>query len=48
MALALDLLGDPRFDVLLNGESRFEDLPSTLARLASAPEGTLCHVVTYT
>jgi 2-desacetyl-2-hydroxyethyl bacteriochlorophyllide A dehydrogenase len=47
MALALDLLGDPVFDVLLSGECRFEELPATLARLASAPDGALCHVVTY-
>jgi hypothetical protein len=47
MALALDLLADPMFDVLLTGESRFEELPSTLSRLASAPDGALCHVITY-
>ena len=48
LVLALDLLADPRFDVLLTGESAFEDLPATLARLASTPDGALCHVVTYT
>ncbi|HEX2825784.1 MAG TPA: zinc-binding alcohol dehydrogenase [Burkholderiales bacterium] len=47
MALALDLLTDPVFDVLLTGESRFEELPGALARLAGAPDGALCHVVTY-
>jgi threonine dehydrogenase-like Zn-dependent dehydrogenase len=47
MALALRLLADPVFDALLTGESRFEDLPATLARLAHAPRGELCHVVTY-
>lgn len=48
MSLALDLLADPVFDILLTGTSPFEDLPSTLARLATTPDGALCHVVTYT
>lgn len=47
LLLALDLLADPVFDVLLTGASPFEDLPATLARLANAPDGALCHVVTY-
>ncbi len=47
LVLALDLLRDPMFDALLTGESRFEDLPATMARLAADPGGTLCHVVTY-
>ncbi len=47
LVLALELLGDPAFDVLLTGESRFEDLPATMARLAAEPSGALCHVVTY-
>lgn len=47
MALALRLLADPVFDALLTGESPFDDLPATLARLARDPQGALCHVVTY-
>jgi len=47
MALALRLLTDPVFDMLLTGESCFDDLPATMARLAHDPQGTLCHVVTY-
>jgi threonine dehydrogenase-like Zn-dependent dehydrogenase len=47
LALALELLRDPVFDLLLTGESRFEDLPQTMARLAEAPGGALCHVVRY-
>jgi threonine dehydrogenase-like Zn-dependent dehydrogenase len=47
LALALELLVDPCFDVLLTSESAFEELPSALARLASHPDGALCHVVTY-
>lgn len=47
MALALELLADPAFDVLLTGASAFEELPATLSRLSSAPDGALCHVITY-
>lgn len=47
LTLALDLLADPLFDALLTGESRFEDLPATMARLATQPDGALCHVVKY-
>jgi len=46
MALALDLLADPRYDALLDGPSRFADLPRTMRALAAAP-GPLCHVVRY-
>lgn len=47
LALALSLLADPVFGGLITGESPFEDLPETMARLAEAPGDTLCHVVTY-
>jgi hypothetical protein len=47
LALAMELLADSRFDALLNGTSKFDDLPATLARLAGAPDGTLCHVINY-
>ena len=47
LSLALDLLADPVFDVLLSAESPFENLPATLARLAGTPDGALCHVVNY-
>lgn len=47
LAFALSLLADPVFDRLLTGESRFEDLPETMPRLAAAPDGALCHVVRY-
>jgi threonine dehydrogenase-like Zn-dependent dehydrogenase len=47
LALALELLADPVFDRLLTGDSAFADLPATMARLASAPTGVLCHVVHY-
>jgi threonine dehydrogenase-like Zn-dependent dehydrogenase len=47
LGLALALLSDARFDRLLTGESRFEELPASMARLAESPSGTLCHVVRY-
>jgi 2-desacetyl-2-hydroxyethyl bacteriochlorophyllide A dehydrogenase len=47
LALALDLLADSRLDLLFTGESRFAALPDTMQRLSAAPDGTLCHVVTY-
>jgi threonine dehydrogenase-like Zn-dependent dehydrogenase len=47
MSLALGLLADPVFDLLLTGSSPFAGLPRTLQRLAEAPAGELCHVVTY-
>ncbi len=47
LTLSLELLADPVFDVLLTGSSPFESLPATLARLADAPDGALCHVITY-
>ncbi len=47
LALALDLLRDPAFDALITGESRFEQLPDVLARLAAGTLPALCHLVTY-
>ncbi|HEX6843182.1 MAG TPA: zinc-binding alcohol dehydrogenase [Stellaceae bacterium] len=47
LALALDLLADPVFDRFITGESRFDELPAAMARLASAPAGALCHLVRY-
>jgi threonine dehydrogenase-like Zn-dependent dehydrogenase len=47
MGLALRMLADPVLDRLITGESDFEELPSTMARLAQAPGGTLCHRIRY-
>jgi threonine dehydrogenase-like Zn-dependent dehydrogenase len=47
LALALDLLRDPAFDALLTGESRFDELPDVMARLASGSLAALCHTITY-
>lgn len=47
LALALELLRDDRFDALLTGESRFEQLPEVLAGLAAGTLPALCHLITY-
>ncbi len=45
LALALELLADERYDALLQGPTRFEDMPEAMPRIL-APGG-LCHVITY-
>jgi threonine dehydrogenase-like Zn-dependent dehydrogenase len=47
LALALELLRDPAFDALLTGESRFDELPEVMARLAAGSLPALCHSITY-
>jgi hypothetical protein len=44
---ALALLADPRLDALIGGESRFEELPDTMARLSRDASGELCHRIRY-
>jgi len=47
LALALELLHDPAFDVLVTGESRFGELPGVMERLAAGSLPALCHTITY-
>ncbi|BEP14101.1 zinc-binding alcohol dehydrogenase [Acidothermaceae bacterium B102] len=47
LALALDLLRDPTFDVLLTGESPFGDLPKTMAQLSDGSLPALCQSISY-
>jgi NADPH:quinone reductase-like Zn-dependent oxidoreductase len=47
LELALDLLRDPVFDVLLTGASPFEELPDVMGRLAAGSQPALCHSITY-
>src|SRR4051794_29173086 len=47
LALALDLLRDPVFDALVTGESRFEELPEVMSRLADGSLSALCHSIAY-
>lgn len=44
---ALELLRDPVLDVLIDGESAFEDLPATLSALADGRLRAHCHRVRY-
>lgn len=46
-ALALELLRDPAFDVLLTGRSHFHELPDVMSRLAAGRLPALCHTITY-
>ncbi|MBV9594793.1 MAG: dehydrogenase, partial [Actinobacteria bacterium] len=45
LAVALDLLRDPAFDVLLTGSTPFARLPELFARLDATP--ALCHTISY-
>jgi hypothetical protein len=45
LAIALDLLADPAYDALLEGPTRFDDLPQEMPRLLAT--GGLCHVIRY-
>lgn len=47
LRLAVELLRDPCFDVLLTGESPFAELPEVLPRLVSGALPALCHSLTY-
>jgi threonine dehydrogenase-like Zn-dependent dehydrogenase len=47
LALAVDLLADPRFDALISGHCAFDELPAVLPRLARGDLAALCHVVDY-
>ncbi len=44
---ALELLRDPALDALITGESDFDELPATMARLAADGGDTLCHRIRY-
>ena len=44
---ALSLLADPALDVLIDGESPFEELPATMAALADGRLPALCHRIRY-
>jgi threonine dehydrogenase-like Zn-dependent dehydrogenase len=46
LALALDLLADPVFDHLIDGEVSFAELPRAMPEIAGRP-GALCRRVVY-
>ena len=45
--MALTLLTDATLDVLITGESRFDELPDVMVRLANSPGDVLCHRIKY-
>ncbi|HWG76640.1 MAG TPA: zinc-binding alcohol dehydrogenase [Steroidobacteraceae bacterium] len=47
LALALSLLSDPALDALINSEGSFDELPATLAALATSPGNVIMHRVRY-
>jgi threonine dehydrogenase-like Zn-dependent dehydrogenase len=47
MALALSMLEAAAVDVLITGESKFDELPVVMADLAAGPGDTLCHRIRY-
>jgi threonine dehydrogenase-like Zn-dependent dehydrogenase len=47
LALALELLADDRLDTLISGESRFDELPEIMAKLADGRMPALCHRIRY-
>jgi threonine dehydrogenase-like Zn-dependent dehydrogenase len=47
LAIALRLLADQTYDVLLTGESAFSELPTVMPRLASGELPALCHTIAY-
>jgi threonine dehydrogenase-like Zn-dependent dehydrogenase len=46
MAMALDLLKDPKLDELVSGESAFEDLAENYSKILTSTD-TLCHRIRY-
>jgi len=47
MAFALSLLAHDELDVLITGESAFDDLPSAMATLSASPGDAICHRIRY-
>jgi len=47
LALAIELLVDPAYDVLLTGRSKFDELPETMAAIAAGSRDGLCHTINY-
>jgi NADPH:quinone reductase-like Zn-dependent oxidoreductase len=47
LSLALELLRDPAFDVLLTGTSSFRDLPEVMPAVADGTLAGVCHSISY-
>ncbi|MGE3548264.1 MAG: dehydrogenase, partial [Kofleriaceae bacterium] len=47
LRLALDLLRNPALEVLISGESSFDELPAAMLTLSSDGSDVLCHRIRY-
>jgi len=47
LQLALSMLADPALDILITGESPFDDLPRVMAQLAASPGDAIFHRIKY-
>jgi hypothetical protein len=47
LELALELLAEPRFDILLAPAAPFTRLPAVMAELAAGPSPVMCQLVSY-
>jgi threonine dehydrogenase-like Zn-dependent dehydrogenase len=47
LELALELLAEPRFDILLAPPAPFARLPAVMAELASRPSQVMCQLISY-
>jgi threonine dehydrogenase-like Zn-dependent dehydrogenase len=47
LTLALSLLRDPLFDILLSGETEFTALPGLMPQVTASSAGILCHTLRY-
>jgi hypothetical protein len=47
LSLALGLLADDMFDVLLTPPKHFSQLPAIMSKLANGDTDVMCQVVTY-
>ena len=47
LGLALEVLRDDAYDVLLTGSSPFAELPAVMSRLANGELDAICHVIDY-
>jgi Zn-dependent alcohol dehydrogenase len=47
LRLALTLLAESALDVLITGESEFDDLPELMDRLSESPGYNICHCIRY-
>jgi NADPH:quinone reductase-like Zn-dependent oxidoreductase len=47
LRMALRMLSDPALDILIDSQSRFDELPKVMAELASGTRTAICHRIHY-